>query len=74
LKGYLLRYEREVKKLEGERERPVSGSGSGSGRVGGGTGSSGGSGGSGSGGGSEVVEAVRRRVEGKEKEDKRDER
>ena len=72
LKGYLLRYEREVKKLEGERDREgrvAGGGGSGSG----GGGGSGGSGGSAAGGGgSEAVEAVRRRLEGKE--DKRDER
>ena len=67
LKGYLLRYEREVKKLESDRERDN--------RVGGGGGGSGGSGAGGaSGGGSEAVEAVRRRLEGKEKEEKHDER
>ena len=65
LKGYLLRYEREVKKLEAERDRGVAGSGGG----GGGSGSS-----AKASGGSDAVEAVRRRVEEKEKEDKRDER
>ena len=55
LKGYLLRYEREVKKLEVDRGRAAGGGGSGSGGAGGS-------------GGSDAVEAVRRRVEGKERE------
>ena len=68
LKGYLLRYERQVKRLEVERDRAAGGA------SGGGGGSAGSAAGDGS-GGSEAVEAVRRRVEGKEREDgKRDER
>ena len=66
LKGYLLRYEREVKRLEAERGKD--------GRAAGGGSPGGGSGASGVGGGNDAVEAVRKRVEGKEREEKRDAR